>query len=87
MATVTRGRCSNGRPRTTERSHAFKIVDGLAARRGMSIQTLASAAGINRDTLYKLRDPKVSTVGTLAAALGMKTGKLAELLADVEEGE
>lgn len=84
MATVTRGRNPNGRPRTTERSPAFYLVDELAAKRGMSIATLSEVAGIDRDTLYKIRDPKVSTTAKIAAALGMKTGKLAELLAAVE---
>jgi DNA-binding phage protein len=84
MATVTRGRNPNGRPRTIERSPAFYLVDDLASKRGMSIAALSQVAGIDRDTLYKLRDPKVSTTGKIAAALGMKTGKLAELLAAVE---
>ena len=84
MATVTRGRSSNGRPRTTERSPAFYLVDELAQRRGLSIATLSVLAGIDRDTLYKIRDPKVSTTRKIADALGMKTGKLAELLAAVE---
>jgi DNA-binding phage protein len=84
MATVARGRSANGRPRTTERSPAFYLVDELAAKRGMSIATLSEVAGIDRDTLYKIRDPKVSTAAKIAAALGMKTGKLAELLAAVE---
>ena len=87
MATVTRGRNPNGRRRTTERSPAFYLVDKLAAKRGMSIAALSELAGIDRDTLYKLRDPKVSTTRKIAVALCMRTGKLAELLDAVEDGE
>lgn len=53
----------------------------------MTIEALAAAAGIHSTTLYALRDPKVSTVRKLADALGMKIGKLAELLAAVEAGD
>jgi DNA-binding phage protein len=53
----------------------------------VTIEQLAESAGIHTTTLYALRDPKVSTTRKLAAALGMKTGKLAELLADVEAGD
>jgi DNA-binding phage protein len=84
MATVTRGRNPNGRPRTTERSPAFYLVDKLAAKRGMSIAALAEASGLERSTVYTLKDPWLSTVRKIAAALGMKTGKLAELLEAVE---
>jgi lambda repressor-like predicted transcriptional regulator len=84
MATVTPGRSTNGRPRTTERSPAFYLVDELAAKRGMSIATLSEVAGIDRNTLYKLSDPRMSTARKIADALGMKTGRLAELLAAVE---
>lgn len=84
MATATRGRNPNGRPRTTERSPAFYLVDKLATKRGMSIKALSEVAGIDRDTLYKLRDPRISTTRKIADALGMKPGKLADLLAAVE---
>lgn len=84
MATVTRGRCSNGRRRTAERSPAFYLVDKLAAKRHMSISTLSEAAGIDRNTIYKLSDPRVSTVRKIATALGTRAGRLAELIAAVE---
>jgi lambda repressor-like predicted transcriptional regulator len=84
MATATPGRSTNGRPRTTERSPAFYVVDKLAAKRGLSISALAQASGLERSTVYTLNDPWLSTVRKLAAALGMKTGKLAELLEAVE---
>lgn len=87
MATATRSVAVTGRPRTTERSPAFYLVDELASKRGMTIEALAAAAGIHSTTLYALRDPKVSTVRKLADALGMKIGKLAELLAAVEAGD
>ena len=84
MATVTRSGAVVGRPRTTERSPAFYVVDDLASKRGMSITTLSDMAGIDRNTLYKLSDPRLSTIRKMADALGMKTGKLSELLAAVE---
>jgi hypothetical protein len=84
MATVTRGRGAGGRPPTTERSPAYYIIHDLAAKRGMNIEGLADAAAISPTTIYLVKDPKVSTVRKIAAALGMKTGKLAELLEAVE---
>jgi predicted transcriptional regulator len=87
MATVTRSGTVTGRPRTAERSPAFYLVDELAAKRGLTIEALSTAAGIHSTTLYALRDPRVSTVTKIASALGMKTGKLAEMLAAVEECE
>jgi DNA-binding phage protein len=84
MATVTRSGAMLGRPRTTQRSAAFYLVDDLASKRGMTIDALAAAAGIHSTTLYALRDPRLSTISKLAAAMGMKAGKLAELLAAVE---
>jgi DNA-binding phage protein len=84
MATATRGRNPNGRPRTAERSPAFYVVDKLAAKRGMNIEGLSATAGVHSTTLYAIRDPRLSTVSKLAAALGMKAGKLAELLEAVE---
>jgi DNA-binding phage protein len=84
MATVTRRGAAIGRPRTAERSPAFHLVDDLASKRGMGIEALAGAAGIHSTTLYALRDPRLSTIAKLATALGMKAGRLAELLAAVE---
>lgn len=84
MATVTRGRSAGGRPPTTERSPAYYIIHDIAAKRGMSVEGLAAAAGLSPTTIYLVKDPKVSTVRKLADALGMKPGKLAELLAAVE---
>ena len=86
MATVTRGRSTNGRPRTTERSPAFYLVDELAQKRGLSLATLSEAAALDRSTLYTLRDPRLSTIRKISAALGMKTSKLAELITSVECG-
>lgn len=84
MATVTHQRHKGGRPRTAERSPVFHLIDGLRARRGLTILEVAGAAGICRDTIYTLRDPRVSTVRKLAAALGMPVSKLAASVAKVE---
>lgn len=84
MATVTRSGAVIGRPRKTERSPAFYLVDELASKRGKTIEALAADAGIHSTTLYAIRDPRLSTISKLADALGMKPGKLAELLAAVE---
>jgi DNA-binding Xre family transcriptional regulator len=84
---VTRSGAVMGRPRTAERSRAFHVVDSLASKRGMTVESLASSAGIHSTTLYVLKDPKVSTVRKLATALGMKIGRLAELLSAAEDGD
>jgi transcriptional regulator with XRE-family HTH domain len=87
MATATQGRNPNGRPRTTERSPAFYLVDELASKRGLTIAELASESGLTRSTIYTLNDPWLSTIKKISTTLGMKTGKLAEMLAAVEDGE
>lgn len=76
-----------GRPRTAERSPAFHLADSLAARRRMSLATLSEIAGTTRTHLYALRDPRLSTIRKLASALGVKPGRLAELIAAVEGHE
>lgn len=75
MASVS-DRHAGGRPRTREPSELYVRVESLAKRRGLRLDDLAAAAGIGRSTLYRLHDPRVSTVQAIAGALGITVDRL-----------
>jgi DNA-binding phage protein len=81
MATATRRKTEH---EPTERSPVFHLIDGLRARRRMSITAVAKAAGLSRDTLYAISNPRISTVRKLADALGMPVSRLASKVSEVE---
>lgn len=69
-------RHAGGRPRVRQPSELFVRVEQLAARKGMHLDELAAKASIPMGTLYDLRDPRVSTVQAIAAALGITVDRL-----------
>ena len=71
-----RDRHPGGRPRTREPSALFLRVEALARQRGMHIDDLAAAAGITRQGIYQLKDPRVSTARAIADALGVTLDRL-----------
>jgi len=73
-----RDRHPGGRPRTKERSPLFFRVEALAKRKGLHIDELAAAAGITRQGIYQLNDPKVSTARAIAEALGVTLDRLTQ---------
>ncbi len=75
MATASE-RHPGGRPRVNEPSDLYVRVEALAKRRGLHLDDLAAAAGIGRSTLYRLHDPRVSTVQAIASALGITIDRL-----------
>jgi transcriptional regulator with XRE-family HTH domain len=87
MATVTRGGTAIGRPRTRKHSDLFQFIAHLAERRHVAIEDVAAAAGLARDTIYKIKDPRVSTLKSLSKALGVPLGTLASKVAAVQDGE
>lgn len=76
MATVGQSRHPGGRPRTREPSELYVRVESLAKRRGLRLEDLAEAAGIGLSTLYRLHDPRVSTVKAIADTLGVTIDRL-----------
>jgi len=83
MATVTE-RHAGGRPPEKQRTRAFYLLKGMAERRGMDLRGLASAAGLDLSGVYKIRDPKLSTLKGIAEAPGIPLGRLASRVAAVE---
>ena len=81
MATVTHQRHAGGRPRTREHSPLFRLVEAMAERRGLTLDQVAEAAGLSVATVYKMRDPRVSTLKGLAVALRVPLGTLAAKVA------
>jgi len=75
MATVST-RHAPGRPRVRPPSALFVRIEGMAKRRGVRLEELASMAGVGRATLYQISDPKVSTAKALADALGVTVDRL-----------
>jgi transcriptional regulator with XRE-family HTH domain len=76
MSTGTRH--AGGRPRTRNHSPLFQFVESMADRRGLTLDQVADAAGVSVATVYKMRDPRVSTLKGLSAALRIPIAKLAE---------
>lgn len=76
MATAREKRHPGGRPRKHEPSYLYLRVESLAKRRGMHLDDLAAAAGVGVSTLYRLHDPRVSTVQAIASALGVTMDRL-----------
>lgn len=81
MASVSE-RHAGGRPREIRRCPLGLKIERLAAARGMHIDEVASTAGIAKATLYRIltggiSSPRLSTVKSLASALGVKIEKLA----------
>lgn len=75
MATASE-RHPGGRPRIHEPSELYVRVEALAKRRGLHLDDLAAAAGIGRSTLYRLHDPRASTLKAIASALGVTIDRL-----------
>jgi transcriptional regulator with XRE-family HTH domain len=86
MATVARGRTTLGRPRTRQHSDLFRFISSLAERRHVAIEDVATAAGLSAGTIYKIKDPRVSTLKSLSKALGVPLGTLASKVAAVQDG-
>jgi len=76
MATGTGGRNVGGRPRVRPKTALLTLVERLAARRGLTIDDVASRAGVSRTTVYQLDDPRLSTAAAIADALGVKVDRL-----------
>jgi transcriptional regulator with XRE-family HTH domain len=79
MATA---RHAGGRPRTLQRCPLGQRIERLANVRGLHMDELAAAAGIQTPSLYRIltgeiRSPRLATVQALAKALGVKLEKLA----------
>lgn len=65
-----------GRPRLNPPSALFVRIEAMAKRRGMHLDELAERAGVTRQCIYQLNDPKVSTAKALADALGVTIDRL-----------
>ena len=65
-----------GRPRVRPKTALLTLVERLAARRGLTIDDVASRAGVSRTTVYQLDDPRLSTAAAIADALGVKVDRL-----------
>ena len=70
-----------GRPRTRPVSAIGHTIVALAARRGMTLDDVSEASGVNLSTLYRIvagtQDPKLSTAAAVADALGVTLNQLA----------
>lgn len=66
----------NGRPRLHDLSPLARRVERMAGQRGMKLPALADAAGLHPTFIYKLHDPRLSTLRRLADALGVTVGRL-----------
>jgi transcriptional regulator with XRE-family HTH domain len=76
MQVAGQTRHAGGRPRTRQPSDLYVRVELLAKRRGLRLEDLAEAAGVGLSTLYRLHDPRVSTVKAIADTLGVTIDRL-----------
>lgn len=82
MATGSTKRHGGGRPRTLPRSVMGEKIERFAHQRGLHMDEVAAAAGIQTPSLYRIltgeiRSPRLATVKAIAKALGVKLEKLA----------
>lgn len=69
-------RAPGGRPRVHDMPPLAELVRKLAARRGLHLDELAERAGIGIATLYRLQDPRISTLTAIADVLDVPVSRL-----------